>query len=185
MSDTTTRISGKDLDNSLKELLATFTANPLNPHLHLFQGNLILEAAARRMDAIVHGCNCMHTMGAGIALAIASMFPEAKRADILTGYGTVDKLGSYSKATHVFDSLDYKLDILNAYTQFGIRNSNVPCVFRYDAFGQVIDKLNEEYAGKIVGMPWIGCGLAGGDKRKVLEILNNKVKTFECRIYEL
>lgn len=126
----------------------------------------------------------MHTMGAGIALTIATMFPEAKRADLLTGYGVIDKVGSYSKAIHVFGS-GHSMDILNAYTQFGIRNSNVPCVFRYDAFGQVIDKLNEEYAGKIVGMPWIGCGLAGGDRAKVLKILHDRVKTFECRIYEL
>lgn len=184
MSDTTIRVEGVLKQDKLISILSTTTDEEPNPHLTLRYGNLILEAASQSLDAIVHGCNCFHTMGAGIARLIATVFPEAKRADILTEYSSRDKLGTYSKATHVFGS-GHRMDILNAYTQFGISNSNIPCVFRYEALEQVIDKLNEEYAGKRVGMPWIGCGLAGGDRAKVLKILHDRVKTFECRIYEL
>ena len=33
-------------------------------------------------------------------------------------------------------------------------------------------KLNKDYAGKIIGIPYIGCGIAGGDWKEVSEIIN-------------
>ena len=42
-------------------------------------GDLIKEAF--NYSAIVHGTNCFNTMGGGIALGIAKVFPEAEEAD--------------------------------------------------------------------------------------------------------
>lgn len=40
------------------------------------QGDLIALDMAGKFDVIVHGCNCFHAMGAGIAKTIATAFPE-------------------------------------------------------------------------------------------------------------
>lgn len=41
------------------------------------RGNLLALARSGRFDVIVHGCNCRHAMGAGIAKQIKDSFPEA------------------------------------------------------------------------------------------------------------
>lgn len=45
---------------------------------------------------LIHGCNCFHTMGAGIARQIVREFPQALETDKMTAYGDPDKLGTLS-----------------------------------------------------------------------------------------
>jgi len=59
------------------------------------KGNLIRDA--HLYDYIIHGCNCVNTMGAGIAYQVARFFPEAMQADMKTKRGDISKLGTYSK----------------------------------------------------------------------------------------
>ena len=60
------------------------------------RGDLTEMALQGQFDVIVHGCNCFHTVGVGIAKAISSQFPEALAADKATGYGERSKLGTIS-----------------------------------------------------------------------------------------
>ena len=48
------------------------------------KGDLIKLALTGNFEVIAHGCNCMCTMGAGIAKTIKSEFPEAYQADCAT-----------------------------------------------------------------------------------------------------
>lgn len=64
--------------------------------MKVIKGNLIGLALSGEFDVIIHGCNCFHTMGAGIAKQIRQYFPEAYVADLHTGRGDLRKLGSYS-----------------------------------------------------------------------------------------
>ena len=112
------------------------------------QGDLI-EAFKRDASiyAIVHGCNCFNTMGAGIALPIKQNFPAAYAADLKTVKGDKNKLGSYTFAQTEYGT------VINAYTQYdylrfpGIIN----CV--YDAIKRIFEKLNEDFKGKKIAIP--------------------------------
>lgn len=120
-------------------------------------------AKNNEFDAIIHGCNCFNMMGGGIANQIRHAFPEAFRVDLNTVKGEYNKLGNYSfaKSNGVL--------VFNVYTQYGISRGDD--VFEYDAFSLVLQKLAFKYHGLRWGLPLIGCGLAGGDMTRILEII--------------
>ena len=49
--------------------------------MKVIQGDLIELALSGTFEVIIHGCNCHCAMGAGVAKAIKSNFPEAYQAD--------------------------------------------------------------------------------------------------------
>ena len=64
-------------------------------------GDLIRMFSGGEFDLIVHGCNCFHTMGAGIAGTIAKQFPYAAKVDReCTAYGDITKLSKSMKNAH-------------------------------------------------------------------------------------
>ena len=75
------------------------------------KGDLIKLALDKRFDVIIHGCNCMCEMGAGIAKVIRSRFPEAYEADLKTEKGSRDKLGTISYAAELsHDALGIRIN---------------------------------------------------------------------------
>lgn len=120
-------------------------------------GDLLALAKEGNFEVIVHGCNCYCTMGAGIAAQIAKQYPQALVADKQTEPGDPKKLGSYTQA----DSGDGFV-IVNAYTQFGFANDKNPLALDYQALVKAFQGINQEFAGKHIGIPLIGAGLAGG-----------------------
>ena len=80
------------------------------------KGDLIQLALNGEFDVIVHGCNCFHAMGAGIARAIAAEFPDALEADKQTDLGSRSKLGTISSVQITRGTTEFVL--VNAYTQF-------------------------------------------------------------------
>lgn len=119
---------------------------------------------------IVHGCNCMCTMGAGIARQIREQFPAAYQADQKTLWGDKNKLGSFTYAFEERANGD-KVAIVNAYTQYIYTRTEVD--LDYDALRLVMVRICEYFPQKIIAMPRIGCGLAGGDWEKVRTILDS------------
>lgn len=127
------------------------------------------------VNIIVHGCNCKLSMGAGIAKQIKKMFPEAHTADLETMWGDKSKLGTYTKAETKSKT------IVNAYTQFNYTKDEIDV--DYDALIRVFTKIKEDFPHYLkIGMPRIGCGLAGGDWNKVEFILD---RIFDDRIIEI
>lgn len=120
-------------------------------------GDLLALAKEGHFDVIVQGCNCYCTMGAGIAAQIAKQYPQALEADKRTEPGDPKKLGSYTQA----DSGEGFV-IVNAYTQFGFANDKNPLALDYKALVLAFKAINAEFAGKRIGIPMIGAGLAGG-----------------------
>jgi O-acetyl-ADP-ribose deacetylase (regulator of RNase III) len=129
------------------------------------QGNLIDLAEAGKFDVIIHGCNCFNTMGGGIAREIAQRYPEAAKADRSTVSGNIDKLGSYT----VWETGSFC--IVNAYTQYNM--STGEDVFEYEAFGVLIRKFVHIFAGCNIGIPYIGMGLAKGDKELIMSYIEH------------
>jgi O-acetyl-ADP-ribose deacetylase (regulator of RNase III) len=124
------------------------------------KGNLLDLAEAGEFDIIVQGCNCFNTMGGGIAREIRERYPMAALVDNETEKGDYRKLGNYTTA------FTGKFLIVNAYTQYNM--SRGTDVFEYVAFELILQKLIHTYGDKRIGFPYIGMGLAGGDKELIL-----------------
>ena len=132
----------------------------------IVQGDLLELARNKEFDIIVHGCNCFNTMGSGIAKQIGDRFPQARQVDYATEYGDYNKLGNYTSWTS-----DAGLTIVNAYTQYTYsRNSDV---FEYTSFKMILQKLAHNFPEKkSFGFPLIGMGLAGGDKNRIFDLID-------------
>ena len=131
--------------------------------MKIIEGNLL--DCPEGINIIAHGCNCFHTMGAGIARQIKERYPEAYQADKETSYGLKSKLGTFSYAKSGF------IKIANLYTQFncgGQRELNYEAL--YNCLVNLRDAINHGSNSNsyVLGLPFlIGCGLAGGDARIV------------------
>jgi O-acetyl-ADP-ribose deacetylase (regulator of RNase III) len=125
------------------------------------KGNLLDLAEAGEFDVIVQGCNCFNTMGGGIAREIKERYPMCAEIDNLTERGEYMKLGNWTE----FDQGTFI--IINAYTQYNM--SQGTDVFEYGAFELILQKLAHQFGNKRIGFPYIGMGLAGGDKEVILE----------------
>jgi O-acetyl-ADP-ribose deacetylase (regulator of RNase III) len=134
--------------------------------MKVIKGDLIAMGKANEFDIIVQGCNCFCVMGSGIAAQIAQQFPDAKLADDETVRGDAGKLGTYTIGMHG------RLVIINAYTQYGT-SKNGEDVFEYNAFQRILDKLAYRFGIWRIGFPMIGMGLAGGDKERILAMLED------------
>jgi O-acetyl-ADP-ribose deacetylase (regulator of RNase III) len=131
-------------------------------------GNLIDLAEAGKFDVIVHGCNCFNTMGGGIAREIRSRYSDASRVDSQTVRGDYNKLGTFTKVDVANKGKHFT--IVNAYTQYKI--STGEDVFEYTAFQLVLEKLAYLYGDRRIGLPYIGMGLAGGDRDLILAMID-------------
>lgn len=146
------------------------------------KGNLIDMAEAGMFDIIVHGCNCQNTMGSGIAKEIRTRYPETYVVDteyhkaLAFDYGepfVFEKLGNYTECMPD----DEKFTIVNAYTQVDYLPRGIDH-FEYDSFNMILRKLAVRFPDSRFGFPYIGMGLAGGDKTRIitmLEVFANKI----------
>jgi O-acetyl-ADP-ribose deacetylase (regulator of RNase III) len=137
------------------------------------KGNLLDLAEAGEFDVIVQGCNCFNTMGGGIAREIRERYPAVADADKETIRGDYRKLGTYTEGyawynLHKGDLPDSYV-IVNAYTQYNM--STGEDVFEYTAFQLILQKLVRLYGDKRIGLPYIGMGLAGGDRSIIIPMI--------------
>jgi O-acetyl-ADP-ribose deacetylase (regulator of RNase III) len=127
------------------------------------KGNLLDLAEAGAFDIVVQGCNCFNTMGGGIAREIRERYPVAALVDDETLKGDYTKLGNFTTA------FTGKFLIVNAYTQYNM--SQGTDVFEYTAFQLILEKITFTFPGKRIGLPYIGMGLAGGDKDTIIPMI--------------
>ncbi|MDU8942113.1 macro domain-containing protein [Ovoidimarina sediminis] len=139
------------------------------------EGDLIELAKAGRFDVMVHGCNCFGTMGAGVAKAIATSFPQALAVDRATPLGERAKLGIVSIAE--VDLQDHRLTVVNAYTQFDYRGRGVKV--DYDALRLCFERVAEMFPGARIGYPMIGAGLAGEDWSIIEVIIDEALEALD------
>ena len=155
-------------------------------------GDLIKLAKEGEFDIIAHGANCFCTMGGGIARQIHAELPEAYEADCKTRKGDINKLGNFTKAEiHPSPSSigpafypsnlqqTKSFTILNCYTQYDFRGPNN---VDYEAITLCMRKINKIYAGKSIGLPLIGAGLAGGDWDRIKKIIETELVDMDVTI---
>ena len=135
------------------------------------QGDLIRLSVEGNFDVIAQGCNCMCTMGKGLALSIRKAFPEAYAVDQKTKKGDVSKLGTCTIAQIALSSGN-KLDVINCYTQYDYRGSGPK--INYEALEACMMFIRDTYPKTTrFGFSCIGAGLAGGD----WDYINNTIQT--------
>lgn len=164
------------------------------------KGNLIELAKTGQFDVIAHGCNCMCTMGAGIAPQMAKAFgANSFRMESNFYKGDYNKLGQIDIGYYILESrmdslpvgkadqtlmrnlLEFcnpvmdeggvkLLYVVNAYTQFNYGKNHADGSSKpldYTALKLCLKKMNYRFKGLKIGLPKIGCGLAGGDWARV------------------
>lgn len=152
------------------------------------EGDLLKMSQQGKFDFIGHGCNCFATMGAGIALPIGIMYPEAKIADKNFVAPSYMRLGNFSIGlVHVnrrAKSFDI-LRIVNFYSQYhGGPNLDKEALIlslrKFATFRRVSSFFNEDQYR--IGLPIIGCGIAGGNWNTVKKIIAKELKEFDVTI---
>lgn len=141
------------------------------------KGDLVEAAKNGEVDYVLHGCNCFSTWGAGIALKLKIAFPAAYAADKDDYRSPIEKIGSYSS------SRTDDLTIVNLYTQFDIGTG---CrKFEYGSFKRALEQFEADFylGDKTIGVPLIGCGLAGATEHLVLEILEDYAVEGDWTVY--
>ena len=133
------------------------------------KGDIVSLAKSGEYDVVVHGCNCFHTMGAGVAKAIREEWSEVYEADIEYGpRGSWAKLGRFSHARVMLPS-DRLLYIVNAYVQYGIGQGKQ---VEYLAVNSVFECLVYWFRDSKILIPQIGAGLGGGDWKIIEQIID-------------
>ena len=139
--------------------------------MNTISGDLLQLALDGHFDVIVHGCNCQCQMGKGIALSIKRQFPEAYAADCQTPKGDAAKLGTVSIAEVTRNGRTFY--VVNAYTQYHWRGAGVKA--DYEAIRSVMKAVKFRFAGRRIGYPRIGAGLAGGDWEVIGKVIEEEL----------
>lgn len=155
------------------------------------KGDLIKLAINGNFDVICHGVNCYATMGAGIAPQMAKAFGcdkfplerQQHRGDY-NKLGQIDwKVNTYTGGTDEFNFFEFDLAVVNIYSQYGFglnHDGGTARPIDYDALRLGLRKINHQFKGRHVGLPQIGCGLAGGDFNIVSKIIQEELK--DCKV---
>jgi len=123
------------------------------------EGDLIALAKAGEFDVIAHGCNCMCTMKRGLAPLMAEAFLCNTYGLEGSQYkGDINKLGRID-----YRESDNGLIVVNCYTQYMWATPDNSQPLDYSALELCLKKINHVFKGKHIGLPKIGCGLAGGN----------------------
>lgn len=139
--------------------------------IKIVKGDMVKSMLNNELQAYAHQANCFCTMGRGIAPLLVEANPEVLKVDKETEKGCPYKLGKFSMTKDKTKPLVY-----NIYGQFhwskfkinGERNTD------YNALESALELAFEDMWNKgikTLGIPLIGCGLAGGDWKIVKEIL--------------
>lgn len=133
--------------------------------MKVVRGNLLDLAEQGHFDVIVHGCNCLGIMGAGIAKQIAERWPEVEATDKNTIWrapgGMSSQIVQRKGATFV---------VVNGYTQM----NPGPCA-DYKSIREVFAAVKEAVSGKRIGYPKIGAGIGGGDWGVISKIIDEEL----------
>jgi len=134
----------------------------------IINGDMVLSYKNNELDAYAQQCNCFCRMGRGIAPLLAKANPDVRKVDNETAEGDKDKLGTVSIAnTEGFPLL------FNVYGQYHWSKYKV-APNRNTDYNALLTGLREvklyltglsldSKTPLTLGLPLIGCGLAGGD----------------------
>ena len=101
---------------------------------------------------------------------------------MLTEYGSMNKLGTYSTYVHKKDHII----IINLYSQYEYGRGKMQTNYMYMLNG--LERIKKEFCNSkisdaVIGIPYgIGCGLGGGEWKIVDKIINKVFKDIDDKI---
>lgn len=139
------------------------------------KGNIIELFNNGEYEILIHGCNCFHTMGRGLALALRQRWPEVYEADLTSARGEHDKLGKYTIAT-----LSDGREVFNLYSQYryGLKEVQISYAAIEEGLKSIAMRLQQDDdEHKRIIMPLIGATNGGADpmfiKQAILSIFGD------------
>ena len=162
------------------------------------EGDLIKLSREGAFDVIAHGCNCFCTQSSGLAPQMVKAFGTDKyfELEVPDTKGDINKLGQieyieyyrdieggFYPDTFGFSEEPPALIVVNAYTQYNYGRNHSDGDSKpvdYEAITLCMRKINHMFKGKHIGLPRIGCGLAGGDWEIVKGIIQTELK--DCHV---
>jgi O-acetyl-ADP-ribose deacetylase (regulator of RNase III) len=168
--------------------------------MQIIKGDLVALAREGNFDVIAHGCNCFCNMGAGLAVPMAKTFGCDKfRLEAPEFKGHKGKLGQIDYKEFEVSTMSvlpkgyegictqelrWPLIVVNCYTQYfyGKGRGGIPPI-DYDALRSCMKYL-ALFEGKRIGLPKIGCGLAGGNWDIVSKIIEEELANCQVTIVE-
>jgi len=166
--------------------------------IKIVKGNIIDALVNQDVDIFAHGVNCKGVFGSGLAGEIARRLPKVRNEYLYkhrsSGWGlgktqivkiqteTLDKEGSpYSQSSFIMNCATQKDYGRNPQSQ----PNNMYC--SYEAIRQCMYEYHgycKEY-NLVAGLPYIGCGLAGGDWNIVSKIIEEEFEDMTIIVYQL
>ncbi len=129
------------------------------------KGNMVKHLQSEEhLDVYAHQCNCFCRMGRGIAPQLAKAVVGLREVDNETPIGGRNKMGTMSYVRHANGSV-----VCNLYAQYHWKQYPEDKTGRntcYVSLERCLDSLKKRMLKsnlKTLGLPLIGCGLAGGD----------------------
>ena len=150
------------------------------------KGDLISLALKGEFDAIAHGVNCFCTQKSGLAPQMVNAFEtDTFKLEQSKYKGDIRKLGNIDYKLFYQFMTGKQLIVINAYTQFNYGKNHSDGVDKpldYEALTLCMRKINHIFVGKHIGLPQIGCGLAGGDWNIIKEIIKKELKDCDVTV---
>lgn len=164
-------------------------------------GDLIKLALSCNFDIIAHGVNCFNTQKSGLAPQMVKAFgTDNFKLEGEDYKGDFNKLGQIDyearmittggKVLTVLEGLekcdfnDEAVMVINCYTQYKYGKNHKDGQVNpldYDALRLCLRKIAHTFYGHI-GLPKIGCGLAGGNWATVKSIIKEELKGHKVTI---
>lgn len=131
---------------------------------------------------IAHGCNTRGVMGAGVAKIVKERYPEAfteykylctvyeSRPESLLGFNQIVKITS-------------KRTIVNMFTQNFMATDRR--AVNYEAIAECFRRVNNDPDIKVIAIPMIGAGLAGGNWEVISRIINDETPDTDVVVFYL
>lgn len=142
------------------------------------------DLLAVKQGILVHGCNCVGVMGAGIAAQVARRWPAVEAAYVVH----CEDLGDKALGTITFHDLNPGLFIINAMTQLA---PGLGKQVSYDAVELCFKRILQiyemgHYWDVPLCFPALGAGLAGGKWPIIEAIIDETIPDrIEKRLYIL
>ena len=148
-------------------------------------GNVLDALDNGDVDIVAHGVNCMGGFGSGIAGEIAIRYPIVRTHYIQQYFGQMGWQLSQIQFIHIDEDPHGKI-IANCATQYAYGKSSF-CHADYKAISSVMQKLYLKCASekRVLGIPLIGAGLAGGDWKIIERIISEIFTNYDINVYKL
>lgn len=140
----------------------------------------ILDSEA---DAILHQVNCQGVMGSGVAKQIRDRYPSVYEKYKIFCQARLDDTSELLGDVQLC-AIDINRFVVNLFAQDKYGRGN-QCYTNYDALKDCLKKVNLEFAGKTVAIPYMmSCGRGGGDWNVVSKIIEEELKDCNVTLYK-